>query len=93
MGRGFRREDGDIQPGPIILSDAMWKQLGVDGYGANVTLKDDAPLSAVRHALVMGSAGAKAARAATPDGRNSRAANPVANSPLAVFAGRTAKSK
>jgi hypothetical protein len=72
---------------------AMWKQLGVDGYGANVTLKDDAPLSAVRHALVMGSAGAKAARAATPDGRNSRAANPVANSPLAVFAGRTAKSK
>jgi predicted permease len=28
MGRAFRHEDGDIQPVPIILSNAMWKQLG-----------------------------------------------------------------
>ncbi|HEY6343388.1 MAG TPA: ABC transporter permease [Bryobacteraceae bacterium] len=28
MGRAFRHDDGDINPAPIILSDAMWKRLG-----------------------------------------------------------------
>jgi predicted permease len=43
MGRGFRREDGDIQPGPIILSDAMWKQLGAspDIVGSRLRIGPD----------------------------------------------------
>jgi hypothetical protein len=71
----------------------MWKDLGVEGSGGALTLKEDAPLSAVRQALVMGTAGAKSAGAGTSDGQNSRAANFASSSPLAVFAGRTARSK
>jgi predicted permease len=43
MGRGFRREDGDIQVAPIILSDAMWKQLGAspDIIGSRLRIGGD----------------------------------------------------
>jgi putative ABC transport system permease protein len=30
VGRGFRHEDGDITPAPLILSDGMWKRLGAN---------------------------------------------------------------
>lgn len=71
---------------------AMWKQLGVEGSGATVTLQDDAPLSALRHALVMGTRGTKAASASASEEQNSPRPKSAAVSPLAVFAGRTAKS-
>jgi len=71
----------------------MWKELGVAGSGGALTLQEDAPLSAVRQALVMGTAGAKAARAGAPDGQNFRAANSASASPRAVFAGRTMRSE
>ncbi len=65
---------------------AMWKQLGIEAIGGTVVLKDDAPLSAVRRAMEMGTAGSKAV-----DGRAGR--DPAAATrPLAVFAGRTARS-
>ena len=74
--------------------DPMWKQLGVEANGGTVVLKDDAPMSGVRRALEMGAAGAKAGDK-TPAGggavkRDSAAV--VAGRPLAVFAGRTARS-
>jgi putative ABC transport system permease protein len=30
LGRGFRHEDGDIVPTPLLLSDAMWRRLGAN---------------------------------------------------------------
>jgi hypothetical protein len=62
---------------------AMWKQLGVQANAGTVVLKDDVALSAVRRAIEMGS---KAGDGAA--GRDSAA--PIG--PLAVFAGRTARS-
>jgi hypothetical protein len=41
---------------------AMWKNLGVEADGSTVHLKDDAPLSAVRHALEMGTPAEKTAK-------------------------------
>jgi hypothetical protein len=74
--------------------DAMWKELGVEASGGKVVLKDDAPMSAVRRAIEMGIAGAKAGDK-TPAGagaaKNDSAAG-AAGRPLAVFAGRTARS-
>jgi predicted metalloprotease with PDZ domain len=38
---------------PVDL-DALWRSLGVDGEGAGLVLRDDAPLSAVRRAIASG---------------------------------------
>jgi hypothetical protein len=74
---------------------AMWKELGVEANGGTVALKDDAPMSAVRRAIEMGTPGAKTGDKATSGGgaakNDSTAA--AAGRPLAVFAGRTARSK
>jgi len=68
---------------------AMWKELGIEANGRSVVLKDDAPMSAVRRAIEMGTPGGKAA----PSGTDAPKKEPAAASrPLAVFAGRTAKS-
>ena len=72
---------------------AMWKELGVDGSGVALILKEDAPLSAVRHALVKGTVREKTASSAIPAGQGPRKANSASASLLAVFAGRTTKSK
>jgi|HubBroStandDraft_1064217.scaffolds.fasta_scaffold58954_1 hypothetical protein len=74
---------------------AMWKELGVDASGGTVALKDDAPMSAVRRAIELGTPGAKAGEKTSPSGagaaKNGSIAA-VAGRPLAVFAGRTARS-
>ena len=72
--------------------DPMWKQLGVEASGGTVVLKDDAPMSAVRRALEMGTAGAKAGDKATSGGGASKKDSASVVRPLAVFAGRTARS-
>jgi hypothetical protein len=69
---------------------AMWKELGIESNGGTVVLKDDAAMSAVRRAIEMGTAGAKAGDGAAPGAPKNGAA--AAERPLAVFAGRTAKS-
>ena len=73
--------------------DAIWKELGVDASSGTIVLKDDAPMSAVRRALEMGAAGAKAGDK-TPAGggaaKNDSAA--AVGRPMAVFAGRTGRS-
>jgi hypothetical protein len=73
--------------------DAMWKQLGVEVSGGSVVLKEDAPMSAVRRAIEMGTSSAKAGDKASPAGAGVTKKDSVtASRPLAVFAGRTAKS-
>ncbi len=67
---------------------AMWKELGVEASGGTVTLKDDAPQSAVRRAIEMGTPGAKDKDSAAP----TTPKNGSAERPLTVFAGRTARS-
>ena len=42
-----------LAPGDVDL-DALWERLGVERHGAEITLRDDAPLSAVRRAIVRG---------------------------------------
>jgi hypothetical protein len=72
---------------------AMWEQLGIEANGGTVVLKDAAPLSAVRRAIEMGTPGAKAGDKVPPPGGSTPKKNSAAASrPLAVFAGRTAKS-
>jgi hypothetical protein len=74
--------------------DAMWKELGVEASGRNVVLKEDAAMSAIRRAIEMGTAGAKAgdkAPAGAGAAKNDSAAA-VIGRPLAVFAGRTTRS-
>lgn len=68
---------------------AMWKQVGVERDGSTVRLNDDAPLAAIRRAIEMGTPGGKAGDGAVPTQKNSA----TAARPLAVFAGRTARSK
>ena len=75
--------------------DAMWKELGVEASGGTVVLKDDAPMTAVRREIEMGTPGAKAGEKTTSGGvaaKNDSTAT-AAGRPLAVFAGRTARSK
>ena len=72
---------------------AMWKELGIESNGGTVVLKDDAPMSAVRREIEMGTAGAKAGDKAAPPGAGaSKKDSAAAGRPLAVFAGRTARS-
>ncbi len=74
---------------------AMWKELGVEvgPDGATVTLNNDAPLAAIRRAVEMGTPGAKAGDT-TPTGAGAAKKDSAsADRPLAVFAGRTARSK
>jgi hypothetical protein len=72
---------------------AMWKMLGVEANGGTVVLKDDAPMSAVRRAMEMGTPGGKAGDQAAPSSRDvPKKDSAAASRPLAVFAGRTAKS-
>jgi hypothetical protein len=74
--------------------DAMWKELGVEASGGTAVLKDDAPMSAVRRAIEMGSAGGKAGDK-TPAGAGASKNDSMAAAggrPLAVFAGRTVRS-
>jgi hypothetical protein len=72
---------------------AMWKELGIEANGGTVVLKDDAPQSAVRHAIEMGTPGAKAGDKASPPGAGApKKDSAAASRPLAVSAGRTAKS-
>jgi hypothetical protein len=73
--------------------DAMWKQLGVEVSGGSVVLKEDAPMSAVRRAIEMGAPSAKAGDKASSSGAGApKRDSATASRPLAVFAGRTAKS-
>jgi len=72
---------------------AIWKELGVEANGGTVVLKEDAPLSAVRRAMEMGTPGAKSGGRPTSSGAGARKKDSAAASrPMAVFAGRTAKS-
>jgi hypothetical protein len=72
---------------------AMWKELGIEANGGTVVLKDDAPMSAVRRAIEVGTPSAKAGDKASPTGAvAARKDSATASRPLAVFAGRTAKS-
>jgi hypothetical protein len=80
------------KPVQVDLS-AMWKELGVEANGGTVALKEDAPLSAARQAIEMGAPGAKAGDKAAPPGAGApKKDSATASRPLAVFAGRTAKS-
>jgi hypothetical protein len=71
---------------------AMWKDLGVEANGGTVVLKDDAPMSAVRRAIEMGTPGAKTGDRAVPGGGAAMKDGSTSGRPLAVFAGRTARS-
>jgi hypothetical protein len=72
---------------------ALWEQLGIEANGGTVVSKEDAPLSAVRRAIEMGTPGAKAGDKAPPSGGGAPKKNSAAASrPLAVFAGRTTRS-
>jgi hypothetical protein len=71
----------------------MWKQLGVEANGETVIANDDVPMSAVRRAIEMGSPSAKGGDKASPSGAGApKKDSASANRPVAVFAGRTAKS-
>src|SRR5579863_10281765 len=73
--------------------DVMWKDLGIEANGGTVVLKDDAPMSAVRRAVEMGTPAAKADDKIVPSGgATPKPGSAAAGRPLAVFAGRTAKS-
>jgi len=73
--------------------DAMWRQLGVEVSGGSVVLKEDAPMSAVRRAIEMGAPSAKAGDKASLAGAGAtKKDSATAGRPLAVFAGRTARS-
>jgi hypothetical protein len=72
---------------------AMWRGLGIEANGGTVVLKDDATMSAVRREIEMGTPAAKAGDKAAPTGTGaSKEDSPAASRPLAVFAGRTARS-
>jgi hypothetical protein len=72
---------------------AMWNALGVEANGGTAMLKDDAPMSAVRREIEMGTSGAKAGdKAVPPSGGAPKKDSAAASRPLAVFAGRTTKS-
>ena len=73
--------------------DAMWRQLGVEVSGGSVVLREDAPMSAVRRAIEMGTPSAKAGDKASLAGAGAtKKDSATASRPLAVFAGRTARS-
>jgi hypothetical protein len=72
---------------------AMWNALGVEPNGGTTALKDDAPMSAVRREIEMGTPAAKPGDKASPSGGSApKKDSPAASRPLAVFAGRTARS-
>jgi hypothetical protein len=72
---------------------AMWKELGVEANGGTVVLKENAPLSAVRRAMEMGTPGAKSSGRTTLSGAGARKEGPPAASrPFAVYAGRNVLS-
>jgi hypothetical protein len=77
------------KPVQVDLS-AMWKELGVEANGAAMVLRDDAPLSAARRAIEMGTPSAKASPSASAGAakKDPRSASRL----LVVFAGRTARS-
>ena len=72
----------------------MWKELGVEvgPDGATVTLNNDAPMAAIRRAIEMGTPAAKSADKPSDDTSPSKEPREATARPLAVFAGRTAKS-
>jgi hypothetical protein len=73
--------------------DVMWKNLGIEANGRTVTVKDDAPMGVVRRAIEMGTPGAKAGdKTAPPSAGAAKNDSAAAGRPLAVFAGRTARS-
>lgn len=72
----------------------MWKELGVEtgpDRGA-VTLNNDAPLAEVRRAIEMGTPTAKSANGFSDDGASQESGLGASAKPIAVFAGRTARS-
>jgi hypothetical protein len=75
----------------------LWRELGVEGTGNTVQLKNDAPLSAIRKAIETGTPDAKASenlapkRSSTDEMASGRDSTTAAR-PLAVFAGRTPRS-
>ncbi len=75
----------------------MWKELGVEvgQDGTTVTLNNDAPLAAIRRAIELGTPGAKAGDKPPTGVGSARQGSMAADSgrPMAVFAGRTARSK
>lgn len=71
---------------------AIWKELGVEANGGTAVLKDDAPKSAVRRAIEMGTPGVGAGDKASRSGAGAAGKDQAAaGRPLAVFAGRTAR--
>ena len=67
---------------------AMWKELGVETNGGAVELKEDAPLSAIRRAIEMGT---PARKSSSKKSGGAAAAKNEAKSkvrPMAIFAGR-----
>ena len=82
------------KPVQVDLS-AMWKELGVKvgADGATVSLNNDTPLAAIRRAIEMGTPARKSS-GSTSDGASSSKNGPAARArPLAVFAGRTPRSR
>jgi hypothetical protein len=77
------------QPVHVDLN-AMWKQLGVAGNSSPAQAEDDAPLSAIRRAIEMGTPNDKKTPAAATGSPSRTLAE--SNVPLAVFAGRTTRS-
>src|SRR5580704_6129331 len=84
----------DCKDAPMHVDlDVMWKNLGIEANGGTVVLKDDAPMSAVRRAVEMGTPGAKSNDKTVPSGgATPKPGSAAAGRPLAVFAGRTARS-
>ena len=76
---------GEWKDKPVQVDlPALWKQLGVESAGGTVRLHDDAPLAAVRRAIVVG--------AKPASGRKQSQKEPAAapaERPAVVFAGRT----
>lgn len=73
--------------------DAMWKELGVEAKSGSVTLNDDAPMSAVRRALVIGTQPGKGKDRAAAPGAAALEETPTTRQGMSVFAGRTAGRK
>jgi hypothetical protein len=67
---------------------AMWKQLGVESDGGTVHMNENAPLAAIRRAIETGTPVTKASDSVPP---SNRVAATTAQ-PLAVYAGRSARS-
>jgi hypothetical protein len=77
---------GEWKDRPVQVDlTALWKQLGVESAGGKVRVVDDAPLAAVRRAIVEGTKAGGSKRSGKQPAASAR--------PLTIFAGRTAGSR